>query len=86
MIAVEPNRYRLELAERMGADVLVQSGEGSAEAEVRRAAGGEVDCALEMSGAPVAVVAATRWSAPAGGSPCSGSATPPRPSTSPRTW
>ncbi|HAW10389.1 MAG: alcohol dehydrogenase catalytic domain-containing protein [Candidatus Dormibacteria bacterium] len=60
VIAVEPNRYRLELAERMGADVLVQSGEGSAEAEVRRAAGGEVDCALEMSGAPVAVVAATR--------------------------
>ena len=60
VIAVEPNRYRLELAERMGADVLVQSGEGSAEAQIRRAAGREVDCALEMSGAPVAVVAATR--------------------------
>jgi threonine 3-dehydrogenase len=60
VVAVEPNRYRLELAGRMGADALVQSGEGSAEAAVRRAAGGEVDCALEMSGAPVAVVAATR--------------------------
>jgi threonine 3-dehydrogenase len=60
VIGVEPNRYRLELAERMGADVLVQCGEGSAETEVRRAAGGDVDCALEMSGAPVAVVAATR--------------------------
>ena len=44
----------------MGADALVEAGEGSAEAEVRRAAGGEVDCALEMSGASVAVVAATR--------------------------
>ena len=60
VIAVEPNPYRLELAERMGADALVRSGEGSAEEAVRRAAGGEVDCALEMSGAPVAVVAAAR--------------------------
>ncbi|MGO8687829.1 MAG: alcohol dehydrogenase catalytic domain-containing protein [Candidatus Dormibacteria bacterium] len=60
VVAVEPNRYRLELAGRMGADALVEAGPGSAEAEVRRAAGGAVDCALEMSGAPVAVVAATR--------------------------
>ncbi len=60
VIAVEPNRYRLELAGRMGADALVQAGPESAEAEVHRAARGEVDCALEMSGAPVAVVAATR--------------------------
>ena len=60
VIAVEPNRYRLELAGRMGADALIEAGEGSTEAEVRRAAGGEVDCALEMSGASAAVVAATR--------------------------
>jgi threonine 3-dehydrogenase len=60
VVAVEPNRYRLELAGRMGADALVEAGPESAEAEVRRAARGEVDCALEMSGAPVAVVAAAR--------------------------
>jgi len=60
VVAVERNPYRLELAGRMGADALVQAGEGSAEAEVRRAAGGDLDCALEMSGAPVAVIAATR--------------------------
>ena len=60
VIAIERNRYRLELAGRMGADDLVEAGEGSAEDQVRRVARGEVDCALEMSGAPVAVVAATR--------------------------
>lgn len=60
VIAIEPNRYRLELAERMGADALVDGGEDGAEAEIRRAARGEVDCAVEMSGAPAAVVAATR--------------------------
>ena len=60
VVAVEPNRYRLELAGRMGADALVQAGAESAEAAARRAARGDVDCALEMSGAPVAVVAATR--------------------------
>jgi threonine 3-dehydrogenase len=60
IVAVEPNPYRLELAGRMGADALVATGEGGAEEAVRRAAGGEVDCALEMSGAPAAVVVATR--------------------------
>jgi threonine 3-dehydrogenase len=60
VVAIDPNRYRLGLAEQMGADALVEAGEGSAEAAIRRAAGGRVDCALEMSGAPVAVVAATR--------------------------
>jgi threonine 3-dehydrogenase len=60
VLAVEPNRYRLELAGRMGADILVEAGgEGAGEA-VLRAASGEVDCAVEMSGAPSAVVAATR--------------------------
>ena len=66
VIAVEPNRYRLELAGRMGADDLVEAGVDSAEPAVLRAAGGQVDCALEMSGAPVAVVAATRVVRPGG--------------------
>ncbi len=60
VVAIEPNRYRLELAGRMGADALVATGEDGAEEAVRRAARGEVDCAVEMSGAPSAVVAATR--------------------------
>ncbi|HYA01303.1 MAG TPA: alcohol dehydrogenase catalytic domain-containing protein [Candidatus Binatia bacterium] len=60
VIAIDRIRYRLELAERMGADALVEAGESSAEEEVRRAAPAEVDCALEMSGAPMSLLAATR--------------------------
>ncbi len=66
VIAVDRNRYRLELAERMGAAFLVMAG-ADVERNVRLAAGGaDIDCALEMSGAPSAVVAAVRLVRPGG--------------------
>ncbi len=66
VIAIDRNRYRLELAERMGAAHLVIA-DDDVEASVRGApAGAEIDCALEMSGAPGAVVAATRLVRPGG--------------------
>ena len=65
VIAVDRNRYRLGLAERMGAAALVVAGD-DVESRVRSAAGGDIDCVLEMSGAPAAVVAATRLVRPGG--------------------
>lgn len=66
VIAVDRNRYRLDLAERMGAAHMVVA-DGDVETRVRAAArGAEIDCALEMSGAPDAVVAATRLVRPGG--------------------
>ncbi len=66
VIAVDRNRYRLQLAERMGASQMVMADE-NVEKGVRDAAGGaDIDCVLEMSGAPSAVVAATRLVRPGG--------------------
>jgi threonine 3-dehydrogenase len=66
VIAVDRNRYRLELAERMGAAALVMA-DADVESGVRAAAAGaDIDCALEMSGAPSAVVAAIRLVRPGG--------------------
>lgn len=66
VIAVDRNRYRLELAERMGAVALVMAGEGM-DREVRTAAAGtQIDCVMEMSGAPSAVAAAIRLVRPGG--------------------
>jgi threonine 3-dehydrogenase len=66
VIAVDRNRYRLELAERMGAAALVVAG-ADVDGKVRAAASGaDIDCALEMSGAPSAVVAAIRLVRPGG--------------------
>lgn len=66
VIAVDRNDYRLQLAERMGAHVVVRAGDGPADAAVRAAASGDVDCALEMSGSPVGVASATRLVRPGG--------------------
>ena len=66
IVAVDRNRYRLALAERMGADALVDVSAGDVEAAVTRAAGGPLDCALEMSGAESAVVATCRLVRPGG--------------------
>ena len=66
VIAVDRNPYRLELAERMGATAVVLA-DGNEQAGVLAAAGGsEIDCVLEMSGAPQAVVAAIRLARPGG--------------------
>ena len=67
IIAVDRNDYRLAMAERMGADALVRSDGGDLVARLRREAGaGGIDCALEMSGAPSAIVAATGCVRPGG--------------------
>lgn len=66
VIAVDPNEYRLRLAERMGATALVRAGSSPVDREVVAAAGGDIDCVLEMSGAPQAVVSAARVVRPGG--------------------
>ena len=66
VIAVDRNDYRLQLAERMGASALVRADSEPVDRAVREAAGGDIDCALEMSGAPTAVVSATRIVRPGG--------------------
>ena len=60
VIAVDRNPYRLGLADVMGAHTLLEVGADPLEDLVRRSARGPIDCALEMSGASSAVVAATR--------------------------
>lgn len=66
VIAVDPNEYRLRLAERMGATALVRAGSDPVDDEVIAAAGADIDCVLEMSGAPQAVVSAARVVRPGG--------------------
>ena len=66
VIAVDRNDYRLQLAERMGASALVRADSGPVDGAVREAAAGDIDCALEMSGAPTAVASATRIVRPGG--------------------
>lgn len=64
IVAVDPNPYRRDLALAMGADVVLDPGDG--DEAILGAAGGPLDCALEMSGAPAAVAAATRLVRPGG--------------------
>ncbi len=66
VIAVDRNDYRLHLAERMGAHAIVRAGDAPVDDDVRGAAGGDIDCALEMSGSPMAVSSATRVVRPGG--------------------
>jgi threonine 3-dehydrogenase len=66
VIGVDRNAYRLGLAERMGADAVIQATEEPVDATVRRLAGDAIDCVLEMSGSPVAVASATRLVRPGG--------------------
>jgi threonine 3-dehydrogenase len=65
VIAADLNPYRLELAQQLGAQALVRAGD-SLEDDLRRAAGGDIDCVLEMSGAEPAVLAAIRAVRPGG--------------------
>jgi threonine 3-dehydrogenase len=66
VIGVDRNEYRLQLAERMGAQAIVRATDGPVDDAVRAAADGRVDCVLEMSGSPVAVASATRLVRPGG--------------------
>jgi threonine 3-dehydrogenase len=66
VIALDPNPYRLELAEKMGADAVIAVGTEPADSAIRKVAGGDVDCALEMSGAPTSLITATRIVRPGG--------------------
>ena len=66
IIAVDPQPYRLDLAERMGADVVIRADTGNLDQAISRAAGGPISCALEMSGSSSAVAAATRVVRPGG--------------------
>jgi threonine 3-dehydrogenase len=66
IVGVDRLPYRLALAERMGAHAVVLTGDETPDAQVRAAAGNHIDCALEMSGASVAVAAATRLVRPGG--------------------
>jgi threonine 3-dehydrogenase len=66
VVGVDRNTYRLNLAERMGAGAIVQASDQAVDEAVRRAAGGAIDCVLEMSGSPVAVASATRLVRPGG--------------------
>jgi len=66
VIGVDRNAYRLGLAERMGADAIIQATDEPVDAAVRGEAGDAIDCVLEMSGSPVAVASATRLVRPGG--------------------
>ncbi len=66
IIAVDRNDYRLKLASSMGADALVQVDGGSLVEAIRRATSGDIDCALEMSGASAAIAAAIEVVRPGG--------------------
>lgn len=65
VIAIDRNPYRLDLAERMGADALIVVSD-HLQADVAAAAGRPLDCALEMSGAESATVAAVCLVRPGG--------------------
>ena len=66
VIAVDRIDYRLQLAERMGAHALVRADSAPIDGDVLAAAGGDIDCALEMSGSATAVASATRLVRPGG--------------------
>jgi len=65
VIALDRNRYRLGLAEKMGADKALQATDDDYSV-LRRELDGDADCALEMSGASSAVVAAVHIVRPGG--------------------
>lgn len=58
--ATDTRPFRLELARKMGADIVVDVTQEDAEDVIRRNVPGGVDCALEMSGAPSALRTAFR--------------------------
>ena len=55
VIAVEGAPFRMRLAKRMGADAVISPTDPAVREKIAKAAGGEVDVVLEMSGAPPAI-------------------------------
>ncbi|GAC1336265.1 MAG: L-threonine 3-dehydrogenase [Candidatus Dormibacteria bacterium] len=55
VVATDVNAYRLGLANRMGADALLDTSAGGAVDAIRAAAGAPIDVVLEMSGNPAAI-------------------------------
>lgn len=66
IIVTEVSDYRKRLAEKMGADVLIDPTRENAEAIVEREAPGGVDATLEMSGHPSQIALAVRCTRPGG--------------------
>lgn len=64
--ATEVSPYRIEIAKRLGADVVIQPLEEDAAAFLRRAEPGGVDATLEMSGHPSALQLAIEETRPGG--------------------
>ncbi|MFN2465253.1 MAG: L-threonine 3-dehydrogenase [Candidatus Dormibacteria bacterium] len=66
VIATDVNPFRLGLANKMGADALLDTSSGDAVEAIREAAGAQVDVALEMSGNAGAIEQALRALRPGG--------------------
>jgi threonine 3-dehydrogenase len=67
VIAVEPNEFRMDLAKRMGADLVLDPSQEDPTAAVMKATEGHgAEVVLEMSGAPTAVDQGTRMLARGG--------------------
>jgi threonine 3-dehydrogenase len=66
VIATDINPYRLGLANRMGADALLDTSAGNAVDDIREAAGGPIDVVLEMSGNAAAITQALQVLRPGG--------------------
>ncbi len=66
VVVTEINPYRLDMARRLGADLVLNPLEGDAVAEVRKFLGGGADVVLEMAGSPAAVSQALKMARPGG--------------------
>jgi threonine 3-dehydrogenase len=66
VIATDINAYRLGLANKMGADALLDTSGGDGVEAIREAAGAPIDVALEMSGNAIAIDQALRALRPGG--------------------
>lgn len=66
VLATEISPYRIDIARRIGVDVVLNPKEGDVDAELERLAPGGVDGTLEMSGHPSSVRIAERHTRPGG--------------------
>lgn len=66
VLVTEISPYRIELAHKVGADVVINPKEQNADAEIERLCPGGVDATLEMSGHPSQLALAVRQTRPGG--------------------